>query len=147
VSGNQTLRIKRSFQAPIEAVFAALTNEEVIRRWWRGEHDYETSEAEVDLRIGGVVRVAMRDASRGVDFGGGGHYTEIEPPIRLAFTWLWDGETRRTLIELDFEERDGVTTVSFTHSGLWDEEAVRSHAVGWGRLFDTLEGELEAARP
>jgi uncharacterized protein YndB with AHSA1/START domain len=58
--------------------------------------------------------------------GVGGRYTEIEPPTRLAFTWLWDGDTRRTLIALDFEETDGVTTVSFAHSGLWDVEAQES---------------------
>ena len=147
MSGNETLRIKRTFQAPIEAVFAALTSEEVIGRWWRAEHDWETSEAEVDLRVGGVVRVVMRDPGKGADFGGGGHYTEIEPPTRLAFTWIWDGDSRRTLIELDFEETDGVTTVRFTHSGLWDEEAVRSHEDGWGRIFDNLGRIVEAVRP
>ena len=147
MTDDKTLRIERSFQAPAEAVFEALTSEEVIRRWWRAEHDWETSEATVDLCVGGVVRVVMRDANKGADFGGGGHYTEIEPPTRLAFTWIWDGDTTRTLIEIDFAETDGITTVHFTHSGLWDEEAVRSHAGGWGRLFDSLERELETARP
>ena len=47
---------------------------------------------------------------------------------------------------LHFAETDGITTVHFTHSGLWDEEAVRSHEGGWGRLFDSLERTLEAAR-
>ena len=140
------LYMERTFQAPAEKVFDAWTSEEVIRRWWHTEHDWETSEATVDLRVGGVVRVVMRDANKGADFGGGGHYTEIEPPTRLAFTWIWDGDSRRTLIELDFEETDGITTVSFTHSGLWDEEAVRSHEGGWGRIFDNLEHTLEAAR-
>ncbi len=60
----------------------------------------------------------MRDPEKDVEHGGGGHYTEIDPPNRLAFTWIWDEDTRQTLIELDFEEPDGVTTVSFTHSGL-----------------------------
>ena len=69
-------------------------------------------------------------------------YTEIDPPNRLAFTWIWDGNPTRQLIELDFEETDGVTTVRFTHSGLWDEEAVRSHEDGWGNAFDNLERTL-----
>jgi hypothetical protein len=53
------------------------------------------------------------------------------------------GPTRGTLIQLDFEEIDGITTVSFAHSGLWDEEAVRSHEDGWGKVFDNLERTLE----
>jgi hypothetical protein len=36
--------------------------------------------------------------------------------------------------------------VRFTHSGVWDEEAVRSHEDGWTRLFDRLERTMEAAR-
>jgi uncharacterized protein YndB with AHSA1/START domain len=138
MTATQTLRIERTFQAPIEAVFDAWTSEEVMRRWWQAERHWETAEAQVDLRLGGAVRVVMRDPEKDVEYGGGGSYTEIEPPDRLAFTWLWDGETRRTLIELDFEERDGATTVRFVHSGLWDEEAVRSHERGWNNVLDSL---------
>jgi uncharacterized protein YndB with AHSA1/START domain len=142
VSENRTLRIERTYQAPAQAVFDAWTSEEVMRRWWRAEHDWETSEAEVDLRVGGAVRVVMRDPAQGVEYGGGGVYTEIEPPRRLAFTWLWDDNDTRQLIELDFEEAEGATTVRFTHSGLWDEAAVRSHEGGWNRAFDNLERAL-----
>jgi uncharacterized protein YndB with AHSA1/START domain len=142
-----TLRIERVYQAPAQAVFDAWTSEEVLRRWFHAEHDWETTEAEVDLRVGGVVRVVMRDPHNDVEHGGGGHYTEIDPPTRLAFTWIWDGGTTRQLIELDFEETDGITTVHFTHSGLLDEEAMRSHDYGWNRAFDNLEHTLQPTDP
>jgi uncharacterized protein YndB with AHSA1/START domain len=144
VSATDSVRIQRTFQAPAEAVFEAWTSEEVMRRWWQAEVGWETSEAEVDLRVGGAVRVVMRDPAKDAEYGGGGRYTEVDPPNRLAFTWIWDWETRRTLIELEFEERDGVTTVNFVHSGLWDEAAVRDHEGGWGRVFDSLGRELES---
>jgi hypothetical protein len=35
-----------------------------------------------------------------------------------------------------------VTKVRFTHSNLWNEEAVRDHEDGWGKVFDNLEREL-----
>jgi uncharacterized protein YndB with AHSA1/START domain len=143
---DRTLRMERTFQAPAQAVFDAWTSEEVLRRWWHTEFASEAVEAEVDLRVGGGVRVVMRDPDKDVEYGGGGSYTEIEPPTRLAFTWIWDGDTRRTLIELDFEETDGATTVSFVHSALWDEEAVREHEDGWRQLFDSLERTLRSAR-
>ena len=114
-----------------------------MRRWWQAERGWETAAAEVDLRVGGDVRVVMRDPAKDVEYGGGGRYTEIDPPTRLAFTWIWDGETRRTLIEIDFEETDDGTKVSFTHSGLWDEETVRSHTRGWSNVFDNLGRMLE----
>jgi uncharacterized protein YndB with AHSA1/START domain len=145
IDSTTTLRIERTFGAPAEKVFDAWTSEEVIRRWWQAELGWETSAAEVDLRVGGVVRVVMRDPDKDVEHGGGGRYTEIDPPNRLAFTWLWDGDTRRTLIEIDFRETEGATTVTFTHSGLWDEEAVRSHEGGWGRILDNLVRTLQPA--
>jgi uncharacterized protein YndB with AHSA1/START domain len=138
----ETLRIERTFRAPAKAVFEAWTSEEVLRRWFHGEHAWETPEAEVDLRVGGAVRVVMRDPEKGVDHGGGGRYTEIEPPTRLAFTWTWDGDDRETLIELDFKEADGATSVRMTHSGLRDEESVRNHEGGWSNCLDNLEGAL-----
>ena len=134
-------------------------------RWWHAGHDWETTEAEVDLRVGGVVRVVMRDPNKDAEYGGGGTYTEIEPPTRLAFTWIWDGDTRRTLIELDFQETDGITELAtwpgteavFTRdggaeaspSGLWDEEAVRSLSTSrvGQMLRRNLERTLEPAPP
>jgi uncharacterized protein YndB with AHSA1/START domain len=63
--------MERTFHAPIEA----WTSEEVLRRWWHTEDGYETSEAEVDLRVGSTVRVVMRDPKEDVEYGGGGSYT------------------------------------------------------------------------
>lgn len=141
-TGSGILEIERTFDAPIERVFDAWTTPEVMRRWWQAEIGWETADAEVDLRIGGAIRVVMRDPAKDAEYGGGGVYSEIERPTRLAFTWIWDEETRGTLIELDFEESDGVTTVRFKHSGLWDEEAVKSHRRGWNNVMDSLDRTL-----
>ena len=133
-----TLRMTRTYDAPAEAVFDAWTSEEVMRRWFHARHDWETTEAAVDLRIGGAVRVVMRDPHKDVEYGGRGQYTEIDPPRRLAFTWVWDNDPRETLIELDLSESDGSTVVSFTHSGLLNEQMVREHEDGWGTCFENL---------
>lgn len=141
-----TLQIERQFHSPAEAVFEAWTSEEVLRRWFHAEHEWETPEAEVDLRVGGTVRVVMRDPGEGREVGGSGRYTVIEPPSRLAFTWTWDGEGRETLIELDFQEAGGTTTVRMTHSGLRDTESARRHEYGWNNCLDNLEGALRTRK-
>ena len=137
------LRIERTFQAPAEKVFEAWTSEEVMRRWFHAEHDWETTEAEVDLRLGGAVRVVMRNPHKDAEYGGGGTYTEIDPPRRLAFTWTWDSDSRSTLIEIDFLENEGATTVLFTHRNLADEESVRNHEEGWTKCLENLGRALE----
>jgi uncharacterized protein YndB with AHSA1/START domain len=144
VTTDRTLHIERTYQAPIDRVFDAWTSETVLRRWFRTEDRYDESEAEVDLRVGGTIRVVMRDPARAAEYGGEGKYTEIDRPRRLAFTWLWDGDSTRTLIEIDFEETGDGTHVRFTHRGLWDEEAVRGHEDGWTKVFNRLGGLLAA---
>ena len=131
--------MERTFDAPAQAVFDAWTSEEVMRRWWHAEHDWETTEASVDLRVGGEVRVVMRDPHKDVEYGGGGRYTEIEPPDPPGLH-LDLGRQRHAPADRDrLRGADGRTTVRFTHSGLWDEEAVRSHESGWGKAFDNLK--------
>jgi uncharacterized protein YndB with AHSA1/START domain len=149
VTDGHTLRMERTYAAPAERVFDAFTSEEVVRRWWHAGPDWETPEARVDLRVGGEVRVVMRDPHADVRYGGGGVYTEVDPPRHLAFTWTWDDDPGATqqLIEIDFVESDGVTTVRFRHRGLWDADAVVSHEDGWGVAFDNLARTLAEGAP
>ena len=129
--------MERTYRAPAQAVFDAWTSEAVLRRWFHARYDWETTEAKVDLRVGGDVRVVMRDPHKDVEYGGGGEYTEIEPSETPGVHLVLGRQRQRQLIELEFEETDGFTTVRFTHSGLWDEEAVRSHEDGWARASTT----------
>ena len=135
------LRIERTFNAPVHAVFDAWTSVEVLRRWWPAGADWDTPSAEVDLRIGGALRVVMRSPD-GEEFGGGGEFVEITPPRRLAFSWTWDeqvGYEGTQLVEVDFTEHpDGTTTVVMTNHGLDDEQARESHRDGWEGSFDNL---------
>ncbi|MBS1862532.1 MAG: SRPBCC domain-containing protein [Actinobacteria bacterium] len=147
----ETLLIERTFRAPAQAVFDAWTDEDVLRRWFHAGRDWETSEASVDVRVGGTVRLVMRDPSDGATHGASGRYTEVDPPRRLAFTWIWDrdrdGDGLESLIEIDFEDLgDGSTAVSFTHSGLRDEPTARDHERGWGLCFDNLDRTLARGR-
>jgi uncharacterized protein YndB with AHSA1/START domain len=146
-TGIESLYMERTFRAPPERVFEAWTSEEVLRRWHAGSHGWDTPEASVDLRVGGALRVVMRNPEDGAEHGGGGVYTEIEPPRRLAFTWVWDDQPEwATTIAIEFEAVADGTLVRFTHAGLPDAEQVRSHEGGWGAAFDNLEAALAGKR-
>jgi uncharacterized protein YndB with AHSA1/START domain len=136
----ETLGIERTFNAPAQAVFDAWTSAEWLRRWWHAEHDWETPEAEVDLRVGGAIRVVMRNPQDGTKYGGGGKYTVIDRPRRLAFTWVWDGddEAKRQLVELEFIDHGDRTTVLMTNSGL-PAGTSDEYREGWQNSFDNLE--------
>ena len=133
------LRIERTFAASAEEVFDAWTSPEVMRRWFHPGPDWETPEAEVDLRVGGKVRVVMRkpDGSEG---GAGGEYVLIERPHRLVMTWTFDDyPDNPQLIELSFSESEGSTTVLMVNSGIVTDERRQSQEWGWSKCLDQLE--------
>ena len=135
------IRIVRRFAAPIGAVFGAWTSTELLRRWYPPGADWDTPVAEVDLRVGGRLRLVMRSPD-GEAFGGGGEYREIMAPTRLVFTWTWDRPDVGTgvqLVEVDLTGHpDGTTTVVMTNRGLADEQSRESHREGWEGSFDSL---------
>jgi uncharacterized protein YndB with AHSA1/START domain len=142
-----SIRLERTFNAPAQAVFDAWTSAEVLRRWWPAGSDWETPVADVDVRVGGRLRLVMR-SPEGEEFGGSGEYLEIDPPERLVFSWTWDGHEGHEgaqLVEVQFTERgDGTTTVVVTNRGLRDDESKRSHKDGWEASFDNLDQVLAA---
>jgi len=135
----RSLRIERSFDAPLQAVFDAWTSDEVLRRWLHAQPEWETPTAEVDLRVGGVLRVVMRDPATGSEWGARGEYTVVEPPHRLVFSWVWDhAPSNHQMIELDFFEQDGRTTVVMINSRIATDERRRDQEGGWHRCYDNL---------
>jgi uncharacterized protein YndB with AHSA1/START domain len=138
------LRIERTFAATAEEVFDAWTSPEVIRRWFRPAPGWSAPEAEVDLRVGGRVRVVMRghDGRRVV---AGGEYTLIDRPHRLVMTWTFDDDpSGEQLIELTFSESGGSTRVLMVNSGISTGERRDAQDRGWSRCLDELGDELAA---
>ena len=136
----RVLRIARTFDAPVAQVFDAWTSEEVLRRWLHGMPGWETPTAEVDLRVGGTIRIVMRDPADGTEAGATGEYRVVDPPRRLVFTWVWDDQPDRPqLIELELSERDGRTMVSMTNSAIPTDGRLESQERGWQVCYDNLE--------
>jgi uncharacterized protein YndB with AHSA1/START domain len=139
----RVVRIERTFDAPAEDVFDAWTSAEVMRRWFHAGADWDTPEAEVDLRVGGKVRVVMRRPD-GTEAQAHGEYTLIDRPHRLVMTWTFDAEpANEQLIELFFSESEGSTAVLMINSGISTDERRDSQDEGWHRCLDELDRMLD----
>jgi uncharacterized protein YndB with AHSA1/START domain len=135
----RVVRIERTFDAPAEDVFDAWTSPEVIKRWFIPQDGWQEPSAEVDLRVGGTIRVVMRDPD-GEPVEASGEYTLIERPHRLAFTWTFeDDPSNQQMIEIEFSERDGVTTVLFVNSDISEKRRRDAQYDGWSTCFDEME--------
>jgi uncharacterized protein YndB with AHSA1/START domain len=136
------VRIARTFAASAEEVFDAWTSPEVMRRWLHCAPDWGTPEAEVDLRVGGTVRVVMRRPN-GTEVAAQGEYAIIDRPNRLVMTWTFDDDpSNEQLIELSFSESEGSTTVLLVNSRISTDERRDAQHVGWHGCLDELEREL-----
>ena len=133
------VRIERTFTASAADVFDAWTSPEVMRRWFHCAPNWDTPEAEVDLRAGGKVRVVMRRPD-GTEVVAQGRYTLIDRPHRLVMTWTFDDDpSNEQLIELSFSESEGTTTVLLVNSGISTEKRRDAQDEGWRGCFDELE--------
>jgi uncharacterized protein YndB with AHSA1/START domain len=135
----RVVRIERTYAASAEDVFDAWTSPEVMRRWFHCGADWETPVAEVDLRVGGKVRVVMRKPN-GTEVEAQGEFTLIDRPLRLMMAWTFgDDPSNEQLIELSFSESEGSTTVLMVNSGISTDERRDAQEVGWHGCFDELE--------
>jgi uncharacterized protein YndB with AHSA1/START domain len=137
--------ITRTFDAPPDLVFKALTTPELVQRWW----GFETSKwlvCEIDLRVGGKWRYVTRDD--GEDVGFHGEYREITPPHRLVFTEMYEGipdpgPDSYPVNTVTLEEADGVTTMKLLvqHTSKEDRDAVIASGMEAGMQvsYDRLE--------
>jgi uncharacterized protein YndB with AHSA1/START domain len=124
VDGRLVLSLTRTFEAPIDDVWAAVTEPERLARWlgtWQGDPT--------------TGRVSWRMLFEGeTDF----HdmvIRECDPPRRLAVTSLVGDQ--EWFLEVDLAEHGGVTTLRFSQPGVDAEEAV-SVGPGWEYYLDCL---------
>ncbi len=113
------LVFERTFDAPREQVWKALTDPELIPRWW-GPHGTTTTVAEMDVRPGGKWRYISKGPDReDVEFYG--EYLEVDPPQGYKWTFMFDVEGVGPMggpETFTLEEVDGKTKVtSIGHMG------------------------------
>lgn len=117
--------------APRTRVFELFTTTDGLQSWM-------AAEAEVDLRPGGAWRW-VHDNGHAV----GGHYLLVDPPERLAFTYGWEtgpfaamapGSTK---VDVTFDDVDGGTVVSISHSAV-PTDFVDRHLAGWTHFLGLL---------
>jgi uncharacterized protein YndB with AHSA1/START domain len=136
---DRVVRIERIFAAPAEEVFDAWTSPEVMRRWFHCGPEWDTPEAEVDLRVGGKVRVVMQRPD-GTRVQAHGEYRLIDRPHRLVMGWTFDDEpSNQQLLELSFTESQGSTRVILVNRGISTDRRRDAQHEGWERCLDELE--------
>ncbi len=150
--------IERSFDAPVELVWAMWTEPEHFKAWY-GPTGAEIPVAEMDVRVGGhrLVGMSMQTPNGTMQMWFTGEYLEVVENRRLVYTEAMcdaDGNitppsemgmpddhptTTQVIVELD--DDDGKTKMTMTHAGV---PADSPGAAGWTMAFDKLLAHLDA---
>jgi uncharacterized protein YndB with AHSA1/START domain len=119
-----------------ERVFRALASEE-ITQWWVGPGVFDTREWTGEVRVGGRWRAS--GISRGNPYALEGEFTTVDPPQKLAHTWIPVGEPVGPMkVTYHLEKIDVGTRITVRHSGFSSPLNCRMTATGWETSFDRL---------
>jgi uncharacterized protein YndB with AHSA1/START domain len=88
--GDREIAMTRVFDAPRQLVYRALTEPELLRRWFYGPDGWSLAVCDIDLRVGGRYRYVWRHTDRGEEMGMGGVFREVVPNQRIVATELFD---------------------------------------------------------
>ena len=105
---DREILMTRKFDAPREIVWEAITDPDLIPKWWGFRRD-KTEVKKMDVRPGGKWQF-ITDTSGGekVDFHG--EYREVVAPQKLVYTFLvGDMPPGSGFVEITLVEQDGVT--------------------------------------
>jgi uncharacterized protein YndB with AHSA1/START domain len=139
-SGELTLELKRVFPAAPPAVFGAFSAPEELAKWW-GPEGFTVPSVELDPRVGGRYRIQMQPPD-GDPFHIAGEFREVDPPARLAYTFVYevpDPDDVENLVQLSFRDLGEATEIVFTQHPFKTEARRELHADGWADSFDKLE--------
>ena len=131
-STETSVRREIAIAAHPETVWEFLVQPEKAQRWMG-------QAAALDARPGGEYRVEVVPGEVAV-----GEFVEVDPPHRLVWTWGWDEGSRSSIapgstrIEVELEPDGDGTLLRFTHGGLPDVDATRSHSRGWDHYLERL---------
>lgn len=146
-SGERALEIERVLPASPAVVFAAFSAPDQLAGWW-GPEGFEVPGLDFDPRAGEAYRIEMQPPE-GDAFHLAGEFREVDPPVRLAFTFAWeepDPDDLENLVELSFHDLGGSTEVLMTQRPFKTEERQELHLNGWSDSFDKLERTLLVRR-
>lgn len=140
--GESVIHIERTFDAPRDKVFAAMTQKEKVEKWWVGP-GYQVRVEELDAREGGRWKYVQFKGDEQYEFWGVFH--EVSPE-RTIQTFEFGGLPERGHVSMDkaeLIEEDGKTKlfITSTYFSVADRDGMLQSGMeeGMNNTYDTLE--------
>lgn len=112
------VELQREIDAERAGVFRLVSTADGLRAW--------LDDAEMEPRVGGAVRLRLRDAEVV------GKILALDPPQHISFSWQWvDERAAAGVVAFDAIDHGARTHLTVRHVGLRGREQVEAHAELW----------------
>jgi uncharacterized protein YndB with AHSA1/START domain len=143
--GEGTVELTRVFDAPRVLVWKAWSDPKMMAQWF-GPKQFTNPECELDVRVGGNLRIVMHEPD-GADYPVKGVFREVVVHERLVFTNIAIDKDGNHLLEgkttVTFAERDGKTTFTLKTYAVGRVpialQMLTGMKAGWTQSIDKLE--------
>ena len=160
---NKKLKIERIFDSPVEKVWAAWTEPEMVKKWW-GPVNFSSPIVEIDFRVGGKYLLCMLGEIPGMGHTKAwntGIYKEIVPMKKIVVEDSFSNEHGEIVsaeeygmkgfpLKLDltitFEEIENEKTkltLDYPSVGTINDFTYGNMSLGWNQSFDKLAKALK----
>lgn len=140
IAEDKIIRMERLIAAPPALLFELCTDPAEVVKWWAPD-GFRASVDVLELKVGGRWRIVLQSPD-GRASAMGGAFRLIEPPRRLAYSWIWEAPHaaagEETEVELTFEAAPGGTRLTLEHRNFTVEAIRHRHDAGWAASFDRL---------
>jgi uncharacterized protein YndB with AHSA1/START domain len=133
--GEASVTLTRVFDAPRALVWKVWTDPKMMAQWF-GPRGFTNPVCELDVRVGGSLRIVMRGPD-GTDYPMKGEFREVLAPERLVFTNIATDSVGKHLLE-------GETTVTFSEKGGKTTLTLETYAAGLVPIAPQMLAGMEA---
>lgn len=140
-----SIRVVRSFDAPVELVWRAHTEPELVKQWMAGPPGHTLPVCEIDLRVGGKARYVWKNPQ--FEMGMTAEFQEIVEHERIVYTEVYDqwpaGSATVTATFTRKSERTTVTVdIEYASQAARDESIQFGFETGYQASYESLDGLL-----
>ncbi|MEE9447381.1 MAG: SRPBCC domain-containing protein [Arenicellales bacterium] len=132
-----SVNIQHTLHAPIETVFDAWLNPELLSQFILPMSGMAHPKVEIEAKQGGKFTIIMQVGDQKIPHTG--EYIEVDRPNKLVFTWVSPATSDDSTVTLNFKAMSSNTTeIHLSHVTFPDEQSRSSHEGGWSNILSSL---------
>ena len=136
------IRMEIRIEAPLQKVWEAWTDPDIILQWIGSEPESKGISAELQVHPGGKFEIHFLSSDQ-IEHVCFGVYHEVETYNKLSFSWQWKSEPDMvSLVSLSLKRVGQLTLMQFEHQG-FGFQSTHNYAEGWKGTFLKLNKLLQ----